>query len=527
MIQISRSILLKSALLLCLLFNVIPSYSVPRIVIDKSELQGKNEVELYRHLRRRHQEAFDKGAELIYPANVVLKISIPANTSPMPLSSYTDFNGCKIIVENKSIRKFTLFSLAAKVKETPVKVSCRMINRGDFTSIPQLSSGLKLLRIKDLNAWTHRDPDEGDYDVFRQDIVLIKNGKATNSTTTTYEEDTSNPECLFLDVDDRQKVVCNLTVERTASSTEHTRVLQISSQNNVLVKNVKVTTPFVPQDTDNKLYKEDNCFRVVNSANIRFEDVQVRGTYSSAKTWGYAVNMENVYNTQFLRFDAEAHWGVFGNNNVNTVTLTDCRINRYDLHCYGRDVTCKRCVFSNKIDNSHPNQIYCPSSVLNAFGSMFGTLSFEDCHFVQSKPVWLRPHYKAYTPFDIVFRKCTFDILPDFPYIVATGFLDEGDNPRRELKDKCWPNVSMRDCQVNVPDKMKVLYMFFVRRQDRKVVAEIDHLSSIDLRNVKITSPSSASPTFKASNAAVKLTKRLKTKTKRTSLRLDTNMLGK
>lgn len=516
--------LLRLTFIICFLFNAIPNYCKPTIVIKQSELQGKKEEELFRILKKKHQEAFDKGAELVYPSNMVLKVAIPQNASSIPLSPYTDFNGCKIIVENKSIDKFMLFSLSGKKKESAVDVDCRMINTGDYTSLPQLRSGLKLLRIKDGNAWTHRAPEEGDYDVFRQDLVLIKDGKARNATITTYSEETSNPECQYIDASDEQKVICNLTIERSASSTARTRILQISLQNNVLVRNVKITTPFAPQDTDNKLYKEDQCIRVLNSANIYFEDVMVRGTFSTAKIWGYAVNMENVYNSHFLRFDAEAHWGVFGNNNTNTATLTDCRINRFDLHCYGRDVTCKGCVFNNQIDDSHPNQVYCPTNVLNAFGSMFGTLHFEDCHFVKSRPVWLRSYYKAYTGFDIIFRKCKFDINPNYPYFVVTGLLDEADNTRKELKGKCWPNVSMRDCQVNVPDGLKELYVFYARRNS-KSISEIDYLSSLNLRNVKITN--SSSPSLKVSNVEIKLTKPLKTKIKRTSLRLEAGMLRK
>lgn len=458
---------------------------------------------------------------------MVLQIEIPSKSASIPLSPYTDFNGCKIIVENKTMNNFTLFSLSGKTKESNVSVDCNMINKGDYSSLPQLSSGLKLIHIKDKNAWTHRAPEEGDYDIFRQDIVLIRNGKAQNSTITTYNEDTSNPECHYVDVDDQEKVICNLSIERSVSSTERTRLFLISLQNNVLVKNVKITTPFVPQDSENKLYKEDHCIRVMNSTNIYFEDIIVRGTYSTAKTWGYVVNLENVYNSHFLRFDAEAHWGVFGNNNVNTVTLTDCRINRFDLHCYGRDVTCKGCVFNNQIDDSHSNQVYCQTNVLNAFGSMFGTLRYENCHFVKSRPVYLRPYYRAYTRFDIIFRNCKFDIHPSFPYFVSTGLLDEADNPRRELKGKCWPNISMQNCQVNVPDNVKELYMFYARRANSKSISEIDYLSSINLRKVKINTHASASPSFKVSNVDVKLTKQLKTKTKRTSLRLETEMLGK
>ena len=527
MIQREVFILLKTFGFCVLFFYMaLPIFSRSQLIIPKTELQGKSSKELFEVLKKWHTDAYRSDAELVYPENMVLEIEIPSEAKSFPLSPYTDFNGCRMIVKNNAINNFILFSLSNKKAEKLSKVDCSMINLGDYSSLPQLNSGFKLMRIRDKNAWTHRAPEEGDYDIFRQDVVLIKDGKALNTTITTYEEDTSNPECRFVDVDDEQKVICNLSVERSSSSTKRTRLFQITLQNNVLVKNLKITTPFVPQDSDNKLYKEDYCIRVMNSTNIFFEDVVVRGTYSTAKTWGYAVNLDNVYNSHFLRFDAEAHWGVFGNNNANTVTLTDCRINRFDLHCYGRDVTCIGCVFDNKIDDSHPDQVYCQTNVLNAFGSMFGTLRYEDCHFVKSRPVYLRPYYKAYTAFDIVFRNCEFDIHPSFPYFVTTGLLDEAENPRRELKGKNWPNVSMENCQVIVPDRVKELYMFYALRNS-KSISEINHLSSLNLRNIDITNPSFALSSFKVSNVEVKLVKRLKTKSKRTSLRLKTDMLRK
>lgn len=506
-------------------YIALPVLSRPQLVIPKTELQGKSGKELFEVLQKWHSDAYRTDAELIYPENMVLEIEVPSEAKSIRLSPYTDFNGCRIIVENKFINNYILFSLSNKKNERQVKVNCNQINSGDYSSLTQLKSGLKLMRVKDKNAWTHRAPEEGDYDIFRQDIILIKDGMAQNMPITDYNEETSNPECYYIDVNEEQKVVCNLAFERSANSTQRTRLLHITLQNNVMIKNVKISTPYVPQDTNNSLYKEDYCIRVMNSANIYFEDVMVRGTYSTAKTWGYAVNLENVVNSHFLRFDAEAHWGVFGNNNANTVTLTDCRINRFDLHCYGRDVTCIGCVFDNKIDDSHPDQVYCQANVLNAFGSMYGTLRYEECHFVKSRPVTLRSYYNAFTAFDVVFKGCVFEIPPSYPCFITTGLLDVVENKRKELRGKCWPNISMNDCKVIVPENMKTLYLFYALR-DSKTTPEIGNLSLLDLRNVKIESPLSTLP-FKVSNVNIKTTNRLKIKTKRTTLRLKTDMLRK
>ena len=502
---------------------VLPVEGRQRVSIDESELQGKCGTELFETLRKWHSMAYTTGAELIYPENMVLEVEIPAGVrDAIPLSPYTDFNGCRMIVTNRAVRYFALFSLSDRKKEKPVEIGCDMINSGDYSSMPQLNSGLKLLWIKDRNPWTRRAPEEGDYDIFREDVVLIRDGKALNRTIVGYDRKTSDPQCRYVETDDGQKVICNLTFERSDDSTEHTRLIHIYLQNNVLVRNVKVLTPYVAQDTDDRRYREDYCIRVMNSANVSFEDVEVRGTYSSAKTWGYAVNLENVYNCRFLRFDAEAHWGVFGNNNVNTATLTDCHVNRFDLHCYGRDFTCRGCVFNNQIDDLEPGQDYCQTNVLNAFASMFGTLRFEDCRFVKSRPVYLRAYYKAYTGFDVVFGDCVFDLHPSFPYFVTAGLLDEADGPRRELRGKCWPNITMRDCQVNVPDGVRELYLFYALRNSR-TISEIGHLSTIEMDGVVMNS--SQPIRLKGSNVNARLKKRLKKQVWGNGFRIDTSML--
>ena len=151
-------------------YMALPVFGRAQLVIPKTELQGKSGKELFEVLKKWHTDAYKTDAELIYPENMVLEIGIPSDAKSIPLSPSTDFNGCRIIVENSVINNFILFSLTSKKTEKPVKVDCCLINSGDYSSLPQLNSGLKLMRIRDKNAWTHRAPEEGDYDVFRQDI---------------------------------------------------------------------------------------------------------------------------------------------------------------------------------------------------------------------------------------------------------------------------------------------------------------------------------------------------------------------
>lgn len=515
-----------SVLLLMPLFlvGVVHAENLAPIHIDRAELQGRNVTEVFDVLKQYHNDAWQKGAELIYPEGMTIQLVIPKDAATLPLPVMTNFNGCRLVVRNVNMPGFCLFSLMNKTGERKIDISCSMINTGDFSGVPALSTGTKLLRIKDKKLWTHRAPEEGDYDIYRQDLLLIKDGKAENSTIFPYNKDTSAPDGYYSTVDDEQKVMCNLTFERSAESTEICNLLICRNQNNILIKNVNVITPFVEKLAASDIHrKHDYCFRILNSANVSFEDVTIRGTYSLENSYGYAVNMDNVLNSSMVRFNGEAHWGVFGNNNLNCAKLKDCRINRFDLHCYGCDVTCEGCVVSNQIDNSHPGKEYSKLNVLNAFGSMYGTLSFTDCRFVECRPIYLRPYYKAYTPFDIVFNRCTFDISLSYPYFVTAGILDEGTNKRPELSLMCWPNVSFSDCLVNLPPRMKELFIFYTY-QNSRIPPTISYLSDIRINNLSV-SGGVPSPAIHVSRYAVRLSKRLKKKVRKTSFVWDDSML--
>ena len=76
---------------------------------------------------------------------------------------------------------------------------------------------------------------------------------------------------------------------------------------------------------------------------------------------GYAFSLNNVANFRAEKVVAKAPWGVFGGNNVNNTVLVDCEINRYDIHCYGKNVRADRCKFSdlyNQYPRSRPDRLH-------------------------------------------------------------------------------------------------------------------------------------------------------------------------
>lgn len=201
-----------------------------------------------------------------------------------------------------------------------------------------------------------------------------------------------------------------------------TMLTRVEYQNNVLIDNITINTP---QNTD--LYG-DYVIRVYNSTNVTVRDVNINGTYSQTNQFGYGMNMLNDWNTHIIRLNATGKWGVFGTNNMNKVTLEDCNLNRFDIHCYGKDITIKDCTFNN---------------MYNQFSSIYGTIRYENCYFKEHTPYLNETSYNSFTPFTLVMKNCVWEVssygIPEA--LCVMGGLTGEYNERLELNKRAYPNV--------------------------------------------------------------------------------------
>ena len=139
--------------------------------------------------------------------------------------------------------------------------------------------------------------------------------------------------------------------------------------------------------------------------------------------------------------------GVFGNNYVNKTTLRNSHVNRFDVHCYGRDIIMENCLF-------------------DAYGflysSIFGTVIFRKCTFKNVFPCLNRLDFNAYTPFNLIFDRCSFEFDDKHYALVNLSNIDDIINPRPELSEKCLPNIDIENCIFHLFPEVKYLYMFYV-----------------------------------------------------------------
>ena len=207
----------------------------------------------------------------------------------------------------------------------------------------------------------------------------------------------------------------------------------------------------------------------MNVTNLRMNNVIINGTYSQERKYGYGISMNNVWNARFKRLRAHGKWGVFGNNNVNHTVIEDSDINRFDIHCYGRDVFCYRTTFRN---------------IYNQFSSLYGQLVFDGCVFINFVPVLFEDTYSAYTPFELVIKNSTIAVRADRPCLVAAGYaVDPPEGARRELCETSWPNVTIDNVEVVLPPGQKDWLVFKINSEP---TVKVKNISQIKVNGLKI-----------------------------------------
>ena len=419
---------------------------------------AKNGVEVYNVLLKTHEAAIAEDCKVTYKGIRQLNIEIPDNAWSIPLPREVDFHGVKLIVKNTK-KAVYLFSLIQEAID--IKIDKNKLDEQYFSDFKELAKGYSILVVEDRNPWV-KNRKGYDYGAVRKDIILIYNGQKQNNCVFPYSNSYSGPVVSYCNVDEHKKEYKNLCFERTADSEYITKLIFVKNQYNVILKNIKISTP------KSELYG-DMAIAIYNTAKVLLEDVIINGTYSARNKYGYGIALNNVWNSKFVRLKSTCEWGVFGNYNVNYAVLKDCDINRFDIHCYGKDVYCKKTVFRDWY---------------NQFSSFYGELVFKKCRFVDFVPVLFEPSFYAYTPFDLIIKDCEIKAKRNFPYLINAGNPeDKLDVVREELKTVSWPNVTINRLKVNLPFGIADWGLFGV---SGNTIPDIEYMSSISIKGLEI-----------------------------------------
>lgn len=463
--------------------------------VSLADLQGDGQT-VYQRLREIHASALSLGPDtwVVYPYRVKVNIAIPSGAKSIPLTSHTDFGGCTFSVKNMQEDELFLFSLDRRTdlqdNETVdlnalarasrrVDVSGSMIDSGDFSMVPSLAQGCKLLYVYDPKVWSKRG---NSLDIYRRDVVYIVDGKAQNLPVQSYVN-CSGLMCFYDDVQE-QNTSCfeNLTFCRSAESSRRVYLLRTCGQVGLHVRNISIVTP--KEDTVSPLkpkYENDRCLYIRHSVNTLIEDVNIDGTYSTIYKHGYGMRLINLANTTLRNVHGDASWGVTCGFYLNTVTLDDCVVNRFDCHCYCADFTYRHCTFQT--DTSQYSSRNCMCQIACAFGYM----RFLQCRFIKARPLIIEHSYSgAFTGFELSYRDCIFDVHPTYYCLV------EGLTFSDKESSRCLPNLHMRNCTIRMPDERTpdafFLYHFNSQGDDNLYRDTVHYQSLVSLEGIRVVS---------------------------------------
>ena len=418
-------------------------------------------TERFEVLKKTHTYAAETNAKVSYRGIGRLEIEIPKGAKSIPLSAETDFGGVEMVVTNHVTNYFTLFALKQELK--PLSIDKALMDMGDFRSVSELRRGKKIVVITDMNPWVENRRGYS-YGATRKDILYVKRGRAQGRVIAPYNNAQSNPKVKYCDVSGTNMKFRNLVFTRTPESDKVTRLVVVENQNDVTIENVTINTP------ESELYG-DCAISIQSCTNVQVRDVRINGTYSLPGRFGYGIGMNNVWNSHFVRLNAHGNWGIFGNNNVNKARLEDCDINRFDVHCYGRDVYCSNTTFRKQY---------------NQFSSFYGELTFEDCKFLECVPVLFETSYDAYTYFQLAVRNCEITVDKARPYLIMAGNPSTvGDKARAELREPEFPDVELENVTVTLPEGVDRWTLFQVSNTKQPALAGI---SRVKMAGVRVSS---------------------------------------
>lgn len=448
-------------------------------------LDAKDPIDCYNALQRCHSDALKYGYGISYKGIDTLRIEIPSDALPLPLTGDVDFGNVTIIVENKQNDCF-LFRMTTQMM--PISVSGNDIDNGNFRSHSILKSGFYLLVVEDEEPWCSRKGY--DSKVKRKDVFFINCGYASIRPIMSYSSICSKPVAKYCPTDTEKKTIKNLRFVRTKSSLFETYCFSIVNQYNVELKEINIITP----ENDEKF--ADKAIYLENCVDVTLNDIHINGTYSQRRKFGYGICLMNISDLKVNRMFGRGNWGIFGTHCLNKVSLNDCDINRFDIHCYGRDVRAYRCKFS---------QLY------NQFSSVFGTIEFSKCEFVNFRPVLIESSYNAYTPFNLVWKNCVFHLDKEHNFLMTLFGVPEAYNERPELRRKSLPNITMKNCRVILDDEVTIWYL--VQTGGVNYKDSFDGITNITINGLTVENEESRE--FKLFSEEVKTTNHVETLVKK------------
>ena len=424
-----RHLLLIASLLLALQGA---AQRAPVSLLDYGLATALTDTARFNLLRKAHLDAFDAGTTVSYHGMDTLRLAIPAGAEPIPIGQHNDFGNTVFVVRNNSADLF-LFQLAPTMEPLSTKAHCAAlctaVDSGDFRAFPTLANGRWLLRVVDSTLWVGLRIGRR-YGHYREELMRVDGGLSPDRPAMPYGSTTSRPYLLGRSIGaDSTFLFANITLLRDSLSTFKTFLLNLESQYSATLSRITVVTPRSDMT-------DDRILRLYHCASLTLDSVTLLGSYSRTNHSGYGLLMDNCRNTRVLHLHARSPWGIFGTNNMHNTLLAYSDFDRFDIHCYGRDVTFRHCLQTDSY---------------NQFSSVFGTIAFDSCTFYNFTPVLIESSYNAYPHFVLLMHDCHWHLTRQNHTLINAGHHDTLTPSRPELKAKCLPDIFIDGLSLSSP----------------------------------------------------------------------------
>lgn len=434
-------------------------------------------------LRQAYADARASGTYLSYHGIDTLRLAIPKGAGPIPIGQYNDFGHTVFIVRNQTADLF-LFSLTPSATPIaclkPVDSLCAAIDCGDFRSHPILGHGRWLLHIVDSTPWVKQRIGHR-YGHYREELLRLHNGLSPDRPTMPYGHTASHPYLFGRPiVADSSFLFSHITLLRDSLSTHKTFLLNLEYQYHATLNDITVATPQADMT-------DDRIIRIYHCASVTLDRLTLLGSYSRTNHSGYGLLMNNCRDTRVLHLRARSPWGIFGTNNMHGTLLQDSHFDRFDIHCYGRDVTFLRCSQADSY---------------NQFSSVFGTIAFDSCTFTNFTPVLIESSYNAYPRFALLLHHCHWKLTPQCHTLFNAGLHDTIAACRAELAHKCLPDIFIDGLTLDGPRRLHPILIHYGGRVNGPPLQGLSAISILHLgRN------DGATPRIRLSDKRITLTK--------------------
>lgn len=422
-------------------------------------------TERFESLRRTHAAALEQGTTVNYDGIDTLFLEIPRGAQSIPLTWHSDFGNTLFIIKNCT-HSMALFekapALSPVASDIDDSILCAAIDNGDFSHIPQLCEGSWLVEVTDSTRWVEQR--EGyKYGHYRQELIRIRNGHSLDRPAMPYSSTASKPRLQGRRTEtDRPFFVGHIALQRDTASAANINLLDLQNLDSITLQGIVAVTT-----ASRQVY--DGLLKIYSCADI-FIDTATLVVSGSSDYKGYDLLMNNCRNARIQHLYARNPWGAFGTNNMYNTLLEDCDANRFDIHCYGRDVTMRRC----QITDSY-----------NQFSSVYGTIRFDSCRFDNSLPVLIEDSYNAYNHFTLVMRNCWWRLTRDNSLLIRAGRHTDNLSARPELQEKCLPDIDIQGLELQADRGVRRLTL--VHYRGKRSQLPVGGIRQISLRDVRLT----------------------------------------